>query len=119
LPTVYALCDKDDAAAPTSLQAMTGRQGSKKFTFTSSKTKYRITCYPKAAALVYNNVATLGTGYAQQHGWQDCNSPDNQHYAIKLWISDMDSPPTGNAVQTGFRITWKYHLSFRGALNEF
>ena len=119
LPTIYAICDKDDADAPTSLQQMTGRQGAKKFTFTSSKTKYRITCYPKQSALVYNNTNTALYGYGQTTGWNDCKWPDNQHYAIKLWISDMDSPPTGTAVQNGFRITWKYHLSFRGALNEF
>ena len=118
-PTIYAFVDRDDVGIPGSISAVQGRQGHKVWNFNNkSKTKFSIRIKPKVAAQVFNGDTVNPVGYQQGQGWQDCAYPENKYYGLKLWVDNMLLPAT-NAVQSVFRVSYTYNVSFKGALNEY
>jgi len=119
-PTCYAFADQDDGSTPSNVNAIAGRQGHKEFKFGNmDKTSFTIKVRPKVAALVYNSTISGNIGFQQSNnGWQDCSYPNNEYYSIKLWFKDVLIDAQESSL-TGFRITWKYNLVFKGALQAY
>jgi len=118
MPSIYLYWDQDDAVIPSigglNIQ---GKQGVKRIQFgNKARTSIRTSGRPKLQALVGSD-STVGADAAvvMKSTWLDCLSPEVNHYALKMYITDLYLPNT-LAVQQAFRFNWTYDVSFRAPL---
>lgn len=114
MPTIWTYWDQDDAVPPVVTTNVTGKQGSKCFHPTSSKTRFHIKYRPMLRDTVQDSVGTANA-VVKPATWINCTQVDVPHYAFKGWITDYytQSPAVGT---NAFRINWTYNVSFRAPL---
>jgi len=114
-PTIYYYADPDDDGPPTSLTSMSGKQGVFQWQPTSSQSMKAFTFRPRIAVNVATSDTQNVTGMiAPPSQWIDCVRPTVQHNAFKFFITDMLALANPSSVN-GWRFTFKYSISFRGA----
>lgn len=118
LPSVYLYWDQDDAVIPSigglNIQA---KQGVKRIQFGNKmRTSVSTSGRPKLQGLI-GSASTVGADAAvvMKSTWLDCISAEVQHYALKMYITDLYVPGS-SAVQQAFRFNWTYDVSFRAPL---
>lgn len=119
MPTVYMFLDQDGLSGPgpvttpTAGSDLTDRQGVRKFTFTSSKTRFSMRIKPKLS----NEVIAPGgstTAYTQTNGWLDIQNTAGEYYGLLFWVEDW----LANGVAlNALRWSFTYNISLKGALN--
>jgi len=119
LPTVWAYWDQDDTAVPTNIAALTGKTGVKMFTYNATKRIFNFTFRPTIRESVETS-ANANSPYAisgRGNQWINCGGDGTivNHYAFKMWCTDFYAA-IGPASANAFRITWKYHVTFRSPL---
>jgi len=124
MPTMYSYIDQDDDTRPLAIAALTQKQGRKIFQFGNKlKTRTRLRFTPVLANAVYAGPgAATGTAYAvipssKKPQWINCTDPSIPHYALKLWMTDLNDGILGGVFTQAFRLNWKYNVSFRSPLN--
>jgi len=95
MPTSYMYWDQDDSTPPPSLSTIQGKQGVKIRQFgQGSKITQRFSCRPVTAGFVQSSAGTANALIANKSQWLDCLNPDVNHYAIKIFITDLYLPVT-------------------------
>jgi len=116
MPTSYMYWDQDDATPPPSLSSIQGKQGVKIRQFgQGSKITQRFSCRPVTAGFVQSSAGTANALIANKSQWLDCLNPDVNHYAIKIFITDLYLPVTTTSNQA-FKFQWTYNVAFRSPL---
>lgn len=121
-PTVYARGDYDNAASPTTEQQLIGSPGFKIFKFgNKNKRSYSLSIRPKTSQTVFSASTGAPAGFqVSNSAWQDCNLPENVYYGMKLWFQNIHlCDATTTFINTGFKVSFKYNISFRGLGNAF
>jgi len=118
LPTVYMIEDRDDATPPITVSEVAGRQGYKMCTF-GNRREFHFTIKPHTSGYAYDDGVAGNTGHniTKRGTWNDSAFPTINHYAMKLFFTDVYGQSTGS--NTGFKFIVKGNYSFKGAFNEF
>ena len=134
LPVIYAICDRDDALAPTDQHYLTGRQGYKTMRVgNGSRTKFTVRLRPKLAMPVgagdipIPHSPPLADNLVQTtaNSWIDCqpsaliSSQPPVYFGIKMWFANMSIPTTNASIQNAVRFTTTWNVSFKGSLAAF
>jgi len=117
-PTVFLYADQDDFAAVPVQTTLYGKQGAIQWTPTSGDMVKAFRYVPRVQTAVQ-----AGSGGTSQvvmkvepgGQWLNCTDPTVLHKALKFVATDMYCPGTAT-VTTGFRIQFKYNISFRSPL---
>lgn len=120
MPTVYTFVDQDGISGPgpgptipLSGSDLTDRQGVRKFTFTSSKTRFSMRIKPKLSNEVLAPGGTT-TAYTQAGGWLDIQNSAGEYFGLLFWVEDW----LANGVAlNALRWSFTYNISLKGALN--
>lgn len=116
VPTIYYYQDLDDAATPSNIAVICGKQGVLQWQPTATQSMKAFVLKPR------NRMVTqipTGSGQApgviQSSGWIDCTRPDVTHNAFKFFVTDMLAQGNPQAINA-WRFTFKYNVSFRSPL---
>jgi len=113
LPTVHAYWDQDDATAPASISNVNAKQGVRRRQFGNKAiTSVSFTGTPKPLTDSGANVGLINMNKQQ---WIDCAEPGVEHFALKLYITDVYLPGL-STVNNAFRFNWTYNVQFRAPL---
>ena len=112
MPSLFWYWDQDDATIPPTTLSIQGKQGvhRRRFTDTGVTTSARPHISINAAA-----PSAAPSAIVAKTQYIDCTSPDIDHYALKMMITDLYLPGT-TAVLAAFRFNWTYEVSFRAPL---
>lgn len=114
LPTVYYYMDQDDATPPNASFLLYSKQGVQSWQPTSGDTTLSFRYRPRLAAAVGS--ADVPSALIMKAGqWLNCNNPNVDHCALKMVVTDFLSPGLPNFTH-GFRVSFKYNISFRSPL---
>lgn len=117
-PTVFMYADQDDFAPIAVQTSLYGKQGAIQWTPTSSDMVKAFKYVPRVQTAV-QSAAQGGTAQVVMKvepggQWLNCTDPTVLHKAFKFVATDLYCP--GTQVTTGFRIQFKYNISFRSPL---
>lgn len=115
LPTMYYVMDNDNAVPPLSIHDVRGKQGSKELSVTSARNSFNLRIVPKQMISI-GTVAGVSQIRTANAGWCDCSDSTAQHFAGKVWISNMYLP-AGSNTNTAIQWEFTYRVAFRGAQN--
>lgn len=121
MPTLYVYNDQDDVVLPTNLLGLVGKTGFKSFQFgNGGKTKFSYKWRPTNTVGLQSSSGGGGLVNSSivKSGWINCaNVGQNvEHYGLKMWIADLSTFQTVTGASSGFRISWKYNVSFRSPI---
>ena len=122
MSTCYQAFDQDSTALPSNIKSLTQLASHKRIVFGSDKKNKMTYSFKPAIAMATQNVVVppgptplQTTSVVMPAQWLDCIQSQTEHYGWKCWLTDVYLPGlTSNA--TGFRIIWKYNISFRAPL---
>lgn len=102
---LWSVIDRDDSAAPASVDTLLQYQNLKRTQHTQVHTRYFV---PSIRDTIYNTGTTM-TYAEKKNQWIDAGTPDAEHYGIKIW---SDGLPTG-APAISYDIVTKFYLAFK------
>lgn len=117
MPTLYMFVDQDGLASgspPTVASDLTDRQGVRKFTFSSSKTRCSMRIKPKLGLAVQDIAGAGFVARVQTNGWVDIQGPSAAYYGLLFWLEDFYA---NGAAPNALRWSFTYNISLNGALN--
>jgi len=125
MPTIYSYLDQDDAVPPPSVASIVGKQGVQVRHFgNNSKVVFSRKFRPTCLEVLGNNSQTAGfalNGVRRGPTWINNagSGPNVNHYGWKAILTDLYTvvSTTPQSIN-GFRINWKYNVSFRSPLNS-
>lgn len=114
LPTFYYVYDQDDSAVPLNPQSLYGKQGVQSWQPNASSTTLAFKYKPRIS--VYGNGDLVAPNLVGKPGqWVNCSDINTIHHAVKACATDFYAPGSQN-FSHGFRIQFKYSISFRSPL---
>lgn len=117
MPTLYMFVDRDGLASgapPTTASDLTDRQGVRKFTFSSSKTRHTMKIKPTLGGSVDEISGAGFIARVQTSGWVDTQGPSAAYYGLLFWLEDFYA---NGAAPNALRWSFTYNISLKGAFN--
>lgn len=119
MPTLYAFVDQDGLpppAVPILSSDVTDRQGFKKCTFTSTRTKWSIKIKPKLTVDVVPSLSGTNPALIQQSSssWVDVQQDAALYKGLLFYIDNFLANGTAS---NAFRFSFTYNITLNGALN--
>jgi len=119
LPTLNYVMDTNNASsAPTALQDVQGKAGSRTLRVASQRNVLTLNIKPYQRLSSANNppASVDVPSRVVRAGWNSCENQNVTHYAGKFWFQNMYLPVT-SSTNTAIQFEYKYNVSFRGAQN--
>lgn len=115
LPTVYYYQDQDDANLPVNTLTLYAKQGVQSWQPNATDTTLSFRYKPRVSVFAATSSVDQGNLVAKAGQWLNCQDANVAHFGVKAVVTDFCSPGQPN-FSHGFRIHFKYNISFRAPL---